>query len=176
MGFDRLKEHSKRSELSVIYINLNRKFKIMYSGLLVTHSYLRYFILVLLIIVIVISVVGLVGKKPYTRRHDKVNLFLFICAHTQLLLGLILYIIGLSGNGRAQFNADTMKNPQLRYFAVEHAFAMLIVIALITIARISTKKIAVDQAKHKRMVIFNSLAFLIVIVVVFVMGKNYNMY
>jgi hypothetical protein len=148
----------------------------MYSGLLATHSYLRYFILLLLIIVIVISIVGLINKNPYTRRHDKVNLFLFICAHTQLLLGLILYIVSLTENRRVQFTSETMKTPALRYFAVEHALAMLIVIALITIARISTKKIAVDQAKHKRMVILNSLALLIVILVVFVMGKNYNTY
>jgi hypothetical protein len=148
----------------------------MYTGLLATHSYLRYFILVLLVIVIVISLFGVINKNPYTKKHDKVNLFLFICAHTQLLLGIILYIVSLAGGRRVQFNAETMKTPALRYFAVEHAFSMLIVIALITIARISAKKIAVDQQKHKRMLILNSLALLIVIVVVFVIGKNYNTY
>lgn len=148
----------------------------MYTGLLVTHSYLRYFILALLVIVVVISLVGLINKNPYTRKHDKVNLFLFICAHTQLLLGIVLYIVSLTGGQRVQFNSETMKTPALRYFAVEHAFSMLIVIALITIARISTKKLAVDQAKHKRMVILNSLALLIVIVVVFGLGRNYNTY
>jgi hypothetical protein len=148
----------------------------MYNGLLATHSYLRYFILVLLIIVIVISLLGVINKNPYTRRHDKVNLFLFICTHIQLLLGIILYVVSLTGGHRVQFNSETMKTPALRYFAVEHGVAMLIVIALITIARISTKKIPVDQNKHKRMLILNSLALLIVIVVVFVMGRNYNTY
>ncbi len=149
----------------------------MYSSLLATHSYLRYFIVLLLVIVVVISLLGLINKKPYTRKHDKVNLFLFICAHTQLLLGVILYVVSLlDGTKRVHFNAETMKTPALRYFAVEHAFAMLIVIALITIARISAKKIAVDQQKHKRMLILNSLALLIVIGVVFVMGRNFNTY
>lgn len=148
----------------------------MYTGLLATHSYLRYFILILLVIVILISLVGWLNKNPYTRRHDKVNLFLFICAHTQLLLGLILYVVSLTGGHRVQFNSETMKNPALRYFAVEHAVSMLIVIALITIARISAKKIAVDQSKHKRMVVLNGIALLIVIVVVFVMGGKYNTY
>jgi hypothetical protein len=148
----------------------------MYNGLLITHSYLRYFILALLVIVILISVVGLLHKNPYTRRHDKVNLFLFICAHTQMLLGIILYVVSVTGGHRVQFNSETMKNPALRYFAVEHALSMLVVIALITIARISTKKIPVDRDKHKRMVILNSLALLIIVAVVFVMGRNYNTY
>jgi hypothetical protein len=148
----------------------------MYTGLLATHSYLRYFIVLMLVIVIIISLVGLINKNPYTRRHDKVNLFLFICAHTQLLIGIILYIVSLTGGYRVQFNSETMKNPALRYFAVEHAVSMLIVIALITVARTSAKRTPVDQVKHRRMVILNLIALLIVLGVVFGMGNQYNTY
>ena len=148
----------------------------MYTGLLLTHSYLRYFILIMLIIVIVISLIGLINKKPYTRTHNKAGLFLFICTHTQLLVGLILYVVSYSGNHRVQFNADTMKTPALRYFAVEHTLMMLIVVALITIARISTKKIPVDRAKHKRMLILNSIALVIIVATIYGAGRNYNTY
>lgn len=144
----------------------------MYTGLLATHSYLRYFILLFLIIVIVMSLVGLLNKTPYSKRFDKVNLFLFICAHTQLLLGIILYLTG----DRVVFGGETMKTPALRYFAMEHPLMMIIAIALITIGRISAKKTAVDQQKHKRLLIYNTLALVIVIGVVFVMGGGYNTY
>jgi hypothetical protein len=69
-----------------------------------------------------------------------------------------------------------MKNAALRYFAVEHSLMMLIAVVLITIARIGTKKLAVDQAKHKRMLILNSLALVVIIVTVYVMGGQYNTY
>jgi hypothetical protein len=132
--------------------------------------------LILLIIVIVVSLIGLLNKKPYTRKDDKLSLFLFICTHTQLMIGLILYVVSVTGNHRVQFNAETMKNAALRYFAVEHSLMMLIAVVLITIARIGTKKLAVDQAKHKRMLILNSLALVVIIVTVYVMGGQYNTY
>jgi hypothetical protein len=148
----------------------------MYQGLLVTHSYLRYIILLMLVIVIIVSLVGVMNKRPFTRRDDKLSLFLFICAHTQLLIGIILYFVSYGGGHRVQFNAQTMKEAALRYFAVEHALMMIIAIALITIARVSSKKTAVDQVKHKRMLIYNALALVLIIATVFVLGGQYNMY
>ena len=144
----------------------------MYSGLIATHSYLRYFILVFLVIVIIMSLIGWMNKTPYSKRFDKVNLFLFICSHIQLLLGIILYFAG----DRVQWSGATMKEAPLRYFAMEHPVSMIIAIALITVARISAKKTPIDQSKHKRIVIYNSIALAIIVVVVFVLGTNYNIY
>src|SRR5688500_11831523 len=103
----------------------------MYQGLLLTHSYLRYFVLILLIIVILISLIGLINKKPYTRTDDKVGLFLFICTHTQLLVGIILFFV----SPFVQFSGSAMKDPVTRYWLVEHNTAMIIAIVLITLAR-----------------------------------------
>ena len=144
----------------------------MYSGLLMTHSYMRYIILLLLVIVIVVSILGLVNKSPFTRKHDKLSLFLFICTHTQLLLGLVLYFFGQ----RVIFSSETMKTPALRYFAVEHVLAMVIAVALITVARISAKKTPVDQAKHRRQLTFNLIALIVIVVVIFYHGASYNTY
>lgn len=148
----------------------------MYSGLLVTHSYLRYFILIMLIVVIVMSLVGLINKKPYTKAHDKTGLFLFICTHVQLLLGIILYIVSYTGGGRVQFNSETMKNAALRYFAVEHGLMMLIAVVFITLARTGAKKLAADQAKHKRLFIFNLIALIVILGTVYGLGGGYNTY
>jgi hypothetical protein len=148
----------------------------MYQGLLVTHSYLRYIILLLLFIVIIISIIGWLNKVPFTKRHDKLGLFLFICAHTQLLLGILLYIASYAGGYRVQFNDQTMKNDALRYFAVEHSLMMVAAIALMTIGRISMKKTVVDQSKHKRMLLYNSLALVFIIVTIYFLGGQYNTY
>jgi hypothetical protein len=140
----------------------------MYDILKLTHSYLRYFILIMLIIVIVISLIGLFNKKPFTRRHDKVGLFLFICTHTQLLIGIILFFV----SPVVMFSGEAMKNSGTRYWLVEHNTAMLIAVALITIARTSSKKMPVDQDKHKRLLIFNSIALVIILVTISMSGRG----
>jgi hypothetical protein len=140
----------------------------MYSGLLLTHSYLRYFILALLIIVVVMSVNGLLSKKPYTRTHDKVGLFLFICTHIQLLVGLILYFVSPA----VQFNGAAMKDKMLRYWLAEHSVAMIIAIVLITLARTTSKKMPVDQNKHKRMFVFNFIALIIILATIWLSGRG----
>lgn len=140
----------------------------MYQTLLLLHSYLRYFILILLVIVIVIALVGLISKKPYTRRDGKVGLFLFVCTHTQFLVGIVLYFV----SPFVQFSGTAMKDPTSRYWLVEHNTAMIIAIVLITLARATSKKMPVDQDKHKRMLIFNLLALIIIAVAIGLSGRN----
>jgi hypothetical protein len=141
----------------------------MYLGLLLTHSFLRYFVMILLIIVIIISLIGFLKKKPYTKEHDKVGLFLFICTHTQLLVGIALFFV----SPFVQFSAIAMKVPGTRYWLVEHNTAMLVAIALITIARSSSKKMPVDQDKHKRLFIFNLIALVIILVTIALSGRHF---
>jgi hypothetical protein len=148
----------------------------MYQGLLIIHSYLRYIILLMLLIVLIVSVIGLMNKVPYTRRHDKLGLFLFICGHTQLLLGIILYAVSAASGYRVQFNSETMKDPALRYFAVEHSIMMLLAIGLMTVARVSARKTPIDQKKHQRMLFYNGLALALIVVTVYFLGGGYNTY
>ncbi len=143
----------------------------MYQGLLHTHILLRYFILVMLVVVIVMAINGLMNKKPYGKLDNKFSLYLFIFTHLQLLIGIILYIVSyMDGARRVHFTADTMKNPSLRYWAVEHVIGMLVAIVLITVARITTKKLSLDAAKHRRMLVLNTVA-LVLIISIILLGK-----
>lgn len=146
----------------------------MYTGLLHTHSALRYLLLLLLLTVIVMALAGVIRKRPYSAADDKFSLVLFIVTHLQLLTGIVLYIVSYTQERRVQFNSETMSTPALRYFAVEHVVAMLIAIALITRARIGIKKLADGPAKHRRMLIFNSVALIIILGVIYGLGADYN--
>jgi hypothetical protein len=141
----------------------------MNTALLHTHSLLRYLILAGLLIIVVRSLVGWMNKKPYTGFDNKVSLYLFIFTHVQLLIGLVQYIV----SDVVQFNEGTMKNKELRYWAVEHISMMLIAIVFITLARITTKKMTSDESKHKRMVIFNVLALLLILVAIAMSGRGF---
>jgi hypothetical protein len=132
----------------------------MYEALLYSHSYVRYAVLILLVVVVITSFVGWLGKKHYTGTDNKLSLSLFIATHLQLLLGLILYVI----SPWVQFSGSTMKDDTIRYWTVEHIFVMLIAVVLITIARISAKKMPSSGAKHKRLFIFNLIALLLILV------------
>lgn len=139
----------------------------MYTGLLHTHSLLRYFILIALVVVIVKAVIGLVNKQPYGKWDNKLGLYLFIFTHMQLLAGLILYFVSPFVN----FGSETMSDKTTRYWTVEHIFSMLIAVVLITLARTTSKRMASDEAKHRRMAIFNSVALILILVVIWMSGR-----
>jgi len=139
----------------------------MYQGLLHTHILLRYFIFIMLVVVIVMALVGLVNKKPYGKLHDKFGLYLLIFTHLQLVAGLILYFV----SPFVKFSSGTMKDGTLRYWTVEHITGMLIAVALITVGRISTKKLPTDTAKHKRTLILNGVALFLIIAIIYMSGR-----
>jgi uncharacterized membrane protein len=132
----------------------------MYPALLTTHSFLRYFVLILLLIVIVNSFLGFSGKKAFGKTDNILGLSLFSVTHTQLLIGILLYFT----SDLVQFNGTIMKNPALRYWTMEHLLIMLIAIVFITLARVTSKKMSDGTAKHKRMLIFNSIALVLILV------------
>lgn len=128
-------------------------------GLLIQiHSFLRWIILVLLLAAIIKSLGGMMSKRAYAPSDNKISLFLMILAHTQLLVGIILYFI----SPMVVFSATTMKDDQLRFFTMEHSVMMLIAIVLITIGRISSKKAATDAAKFKKSFWFFLIALLVI--------------
>ena len=138
----------------------------MQSFLISAHSGMRYLVFLMLVAVIVNSLIGFAGKKPFGKTDNLLSLLLLIFTHIQLLLGLGTYFV----SSFVQFNGETMKNPDIRYWTVEHIFGMLIAIVLITIARTTSKRMADPVAKHKRLFIFNTIALVIVLVVLLVKG------
>ncbi|MGC4020792.1 MAG: cytochrome b [Cyclobacteriaceae bacterium] len=134
----------------------------MHQVILLLHSLNRFILLVLLLVVLFRAFKGWQSKAAFEKTDDKLSLFLFISTHTQLLLGLILYFISPA----VIFSAASMKETLTRYWLVEHIAEMLIAVVLISVARISSKKLADGTAKHKRMFILNALALVIILVAI----------
>lgn len=134
----------------------------MYAGLLHTHSFLRYFLLVLLLLVIIRSFLGFSNKQPFGKMDNILGLSLFSVTHTQLLVGLMLYFV----SPMVSLTAAAMKEATLRYWTSEHSVMMLLAIVFITMARITSKKMSDDKLKHKRILIFNAAALVIILVAI----------
>lgn len=135
----------------------------MYSGLLVTHSYLRYVILALILLTLFRSFSGWMGKKAYSPLDRKLTLFSVIGAHTQLVIGLTMYFMSpMVKAGMADMGA-AMKDPILRFYTIEHIGMMVLAITFITIGSAKAKRAKDATAKHKKTFIFFLLAILLIL-------------
>jgi Na+/citrate or Na+/malate symporter len=108
-------------------------------------------------------------KSQYASVDNKISLFTLILAHTQFLLGVILYFV----SPFVQFSSQTMKDPFIRYWTVEHVSMMLIAIVLITVARSTSKKMSDGVARHRRMFVLNAIALLIILVGISMSGRGF---
>ena len=139
----------------------------MLTGLQHTHSLLRYILLIALIATIVNSFLKMRGKQPFGVLDNKLSLYTFIFAHTQLLIGLVMYSISpIVKSAWASGMGEMMSISAFRFYAIEHAFGMLIAIALITLGRIKSKKLTEDTAKHKTTFVYFLIALLIILVTI----------
>jgi disulfide bond formation protein DsbB len=141
----------------------------MYIILKQLHSGFRYIVFILLVLALVQALIGLFGKKPYTNGNRKINLFALISAHTQLLIGLVLYFVSplvqLNNMGAA------MKDTVVRYWTVEHGVMMIFAIVLITIGHSKSKKALDGINKHRAIAMYYGLAILVILVAIFQSGR-----
>lgn len=135
----------------------------LYTGLLHTHSILRWALLIFIIGALVLSILGMAQKKPFGKTNANLTKLSLIFSHVQLLIGLVLYFVSPIVKKALQDMGAAMKNPDLRYWAVEHISVMIIGIALITIGHIKAKKAAADAAKHKNVVIFFAIGLVLIL-------------
>ena len=122
-----------------------------------------------LLILLFRSFQGWQKKSAFTATDNKVSLWLFILTHSQLLLGLILYFV----SPLVIFDGASMKNAVVRYWLVEHITMMLIAVVLITMARVTAKKMTDAVAKHKRLFIFNLIALIFIVAAIAMSGRGF---
>lgn len=128
--------------------------------LLFIHSWLRWFLLAVLLFVLVRSFIGWFSKSAYSKADNLAGILAIAFAHTQLVLGLVLYF--MSSNAYAAIQREgmkgAMKDPNLRAWSVEHITMMIIAVVLIQVGRSLSKKQKTDAGKHQRMAIFVVMA------------------
>ena len=139
----------------------------MYSLLLFLHSWLRWVVVLTGVVAVAHAISGMNSSRPWRDADGKPGLFFMICCDLQLLIGLALYLV-FSPTVQAAFGniAAAMRNPEYRFFVVEHAFGMLIAIVLAHVGRVRSKKANTDAARFKGAAIFYGLALLIILGVI----------
>jgi len=136
----------------------------MYQFTIFIHSWLRWILLILALIVIIRAFYGWFGNRDFLKVDNTSTLILISIFHLQLVIGLLLYIfLSPITQGAFQDFGTAMKDSQMRYWAVEHIFIMILSIAIAQIGRIQIKKTHADKGKFRNSAIYFTLAFLLIV-------------
>jgi len=133
----------------------------MKTGMLHLHHYLPYIFLLVLLISIVRAYLGKIANP----KKDKLLLLTLILAHIQLLVGFYL----LFPFPEVEMSV-IMKDSILRFKFIEHPSIMVLAVALITIAKIKSKKM-VDVVKANKTIFSYFIVALVLIAMRFPLDK-----
>lgn len=136
----------------------------MYAFFLAFHNIVRWVALILAIVATVTAFLGWFGKRQWSERDRKIGSYFAISMDIQLLLGLILYFVlsPLTRTALADFGA-AMGVSDLRFFAIEHAFYMILAVAFAHLGSILPRRAPDSKAKFQRAAIFFGLALLLIL-------------
>ena len=136
----------------------------MYQGLLHAHNGLRWLVLIVLILSVILAFLGWFGKRKWKKIDGISGLLATIFMDLQFLTGIILYAF-VSPLTKAAFNdfGAAMKNPDLRFYAVEHILMMIIALVLIHLGRSKSKNAIAPWKRHRVAAIFYGIALILII-------------
>lgn len=140
----------------------------IYTTLLILHSGLRWVVLLAALYVIVKCILGLKKNAAFEPQGRTAALIYVSALDLQFLIGIILYAI--SPIIRAAWSSISsgsvvavMKNQEMRFFVVEHVITMVVAVALAHVGSVLAKKATTDLAKYRRLLIFSSLSFVVLL-------------
>jgi hypothetical protein len=136
----------------------------MYLHSLNLHSWLRLALVVLLLLAFLRATSRWLGRKPWSASDRTLSLWVTILADLQLVLGFLLYFLW-SPNARAARDnmSAAMKDPEMRFVAVEHATGMVLAIVIIHVSKVLSRKGRDDATKYRRLAIGFAIALCLIL-------------
>jgi heme A synthase len=131
----------------------------LYTIVLIFHSWLRWVALVAGVGATLSAIADSSGG-----RAERWGLALMAALDLQMLIGLLLYLVlsPFTAEALRDFSA-AMKNPGLRFFAVEHITMMFAAVILAHLGRVLARKASTPAAKRTRLIICFGLATILMI-------------
>lgn len=130
----------------------------MYTTILMLHSWLRWVALIAGVAATIAALRDTTAPSSASRA-DRWGLILLITLDTQMLLGLLMYLV-VSPNMvaiRENFGA-AMKDPVARFWAVEHITMMMGAVIVTHVGRVLARKSANPDAKKMKLIICFGIA------------------
>jgi len=139
----------------------------MYIGFLHLHDTLRWLLLLFLVIALIKYMFGWVRHQPWKKTDHVLGIVITWLMDLQLIIGLVLYFF-LSPLTKMAFSnfASAMKEPTLRFYAVEHITIMVIAVVIVHIGREITKKAQSDLIKFRTSSIFFLVSLVLLMIAI----------
>ncbi|HQX44767.1 MAG: hypothetical protein IPP06_09835 [Saprospiraceae bacterium] len=139
----------------------------MYEILLNLHSWLRWLVLGMAVVVIYNNYNGWKSGLVYSDKDKKLNTYMMLLLHSQLVIGLALYfgVSPMMKDIMANFGGS-MKDSAQRFWSVEHMMGMVIGIIVAQIGASKAKKQSTDAQKFKTGFMWFTIAILIIILMI----------
>ncbi len=135
----------------------------IYSALLPIHNILRWVVLVAAVAAIGFAWHGVISKREWSR-GDRLRTVAYVASmHTQLLLGILLYVQSPTVSQALEDMGEAMGQTSLRFWAVEHISMMILAVVVVQVGSIMAKRADDDATKHKRSAIFFTLGLVLVL-------------
>lgn len=122
----------------------------VYEMTLFAHSYLRWVVVLTSLFLCLRSFLAWRSKRNWEQADERLHVAVVASFDTQLTLGLLLYVF-LSPLSWAFFAdlPNTLKDPTLRFFGMEHTIAMVVATAVIHIGRVRSRRAATTNLRHR---------------------------
>jgi hypothetical protein len=138
----------------------------MYQYLLFFHSIFRWFVLGSLLLAIYKAYTGYKQNKPFSKADDSIRHWTATIAHTQLIIGIILYIKSPIVQYFWSNFSDAIKYFDAAFFGLYHFLLMLTSVVLITIGSALAKRKPTDKEKFRTMLFWFGLTLLIIFIAI----------
>ena len=139
---------------------------IMYAFTVAVHNIVRWVVVISGVIVVARSFWGWFGKKGWSPVERKIGIIFTSSVDLQLLLGVVLYFVFSNWALKAILDKGmsfVMGESEYRFFAIEHAFFMILAMVFAHLGSALPKKVDDAQAKYKRAAIWFGLALLLIL-------------
>jgi hypothetical protein len=136
---------------------------VFYTVLLFLHSWLRWGVVALIVIALTRALRGARSDVPWSDADSRVRVASVAAFDTQVMLGVLLFFVSpMTPKSGAAFGAY-MKVSQLRFFTVEHGFAMILALAALHVGSVKSKRADNDHDRHKKWAVAVSVALFFVL-------------
>jgi hypothetical protein len=137
----------------------------MYPSALALHSVLRWAVLLIGLLAVARACAGWPSRRSWTASDNRAGIWFVGALDLQFTVGLLLYVALSPLTQIATENmAATMRDPTLRYWAVEHPVGMVVALVLAHVGRVRIRKASTDDTRHRVAAIFFGLALIAILV------------
>ena len=134
----------------------------LFPWVLSLHSIVRWMVVITGSIVFVQGVLGALVGGQIGSLGKRLQLAFMINVDLQVLIGVLLWMLSPTVNqARADMGAS-MKDPELRYFAIEHGLVMVLALAVVHVGRLVARRAQEPRAMALRTAIYAGLALLLI--------------